>query len=212
MWHTVVGVVEDVNRRGLDEPAAPEVYRSPPQAGIPNAQLVVRTGGDVAGTVATLRRLVADLDESVPIEFNTLEAYVAESVNQPQFYTQLFSAFALMALVLAGVGVYGTMSYTVGQRTRELGIRLALGAEAGQVSGMVARQGLVVVGVGLLGGLVVAVAGARIVETFLFGVSVRDPLTYLSGAVILGLVAVTACWIPARRAGRSDPMRALRME
>ena len=212
VWHTVVGVVEDVNRRGLDEPAAPEVYQSPPQSGIPNAQVVVRTAGDLAGTVATLRRLVGELDTSVPIEFNTLDAYVAQSVNQPQFYTQLFGAFALMALVLAGVGVYGTMSYTVGQRTRELGIRLALGAEAGQITGMVARQGLAVAGVGLVGGLIVAGAGARIVETFLFGVSVRDPFTYLTGALILGLVAVAACWIPARRAGRSDPMRALRME
>ena len=162
--------------------------------------------------LSTDENFEADMTDSVPIEFNTLDAYVAQSVNQPQFYTQLFSAFALMALVLAGVGVYGTMSYTVGQRTRELGIRLALGAEAGQVTGMVARQGLAVAGVGLVGGLIVAGAGARIVETFLFGVSVRDPFTYLAGALVLGLVAVAACWIPARRAGRSDPMRALRME
>jgi ABC-type antimicrobial peptide transport system permease subunit len=133
-------------------------------------------------------------------------------VNQPQFYTQLFGIFALVALMLAGVGVYGTMSYTVGQRTRELGIRLALGAESRQVTGMVARQGMIVAAVGLVLGLVTAVAGARMLESFLFGVSARDPLTYASGSAFLGLVAVAACWIPARRAGRADPMRALRME
>jgi len=212
VWQTVIGVVEDVSRRGLDEPAAPEIYRSPPQSGIENAQIVVRTDGDMAGAVAHLRRIVGELDPTLPIEFGTLEGYVARSVNQSQFYTQLFSAFALMALVLAGVGVYGTMSYTVGQRTRELGIRLALGAEAAQVTGMVARQGLAVAAVGLAGGLIAATAGARIVESFLFDVGVRDPVTYLAGVLVLALVAMAACWIPARRAGRSDPVRALRME
>jgi predicted permease len=211
-WHDVIGVVADVNRQGLDEPATPEMYLSPLQSGITDAQIVARFDGDVAGTVAGMRSIVRDLDGTLPIEFSTMENYVAESVNQPQFYTQLFSVFALVALVLAGVGVYGTMSYTVGQRTRELGIRLALGAESGEVTGMVARQGLRVALVGTVLGLIAAAAGAQVLESFLFGVSARDPLTYAAGSLFLGAVAIAACWIPARRAGQADPMRALRME
>ena len=212
VWHTVVGVVADVNRQGLDEPATPEMYLSPLQSGIQNAQVVARTDGDVSETVAGMRAIVREMDGTLPIDFSTMDAYVAQSVNQPQFYSQLFSVFALVALVLAGVGVYGTMSYTVGQRTRELGIRLALGAESGEVTGMVARQGFRVAALGLVLGLIAAAAGARVLESFLFGVSARDPLTYAAGSLFLGVVAVVACWIPARRAGRADPMRALRME
>ena len=212
VWHDVVGVVADVNRQGLDEPATPEMYLSPLQSGITDAQVVARTDGDIAGTVAGMRLIVRDLDGTLPVEFSTIENYVQESVNQPQFYTQLFSVFALVALVLAGVGVYGTMSYTVGQRTRELGIRLALGAEAGDVTAMVARQGLRVAVIGLVLGLIAAASGAQVLESFLFGVSARDPLTYAAGSLFLGVVAVAACWIPARRAGRADPMQALRME
>ena len=211
-WYTVVGVVADVNRRGLDQPATPEMYFSPLQSGITNAQVVVRTEGDVQQTVGGMRALVRDLNATLPIEFSTMEDYVAQSVNQPQFYTQLFSAFALVALVLAGVGVYGTMSYTVGQRSRELGIRLALGAESGQIAGLIARQGLAVAGIGLAVGLIVAAVGAQVLESFLFGVSVRDPLTYMAGSLFLGGGAMAACWIPARRAGRADPMGALRGE
>ncbi len=212
VWHDVVGVVEDVNRRGLAEPATPEMYLSPFQSGITNAQVVVRTDGDIAGTVTGMRSAVHDLDAALPIDFRTVDEYVARSVDQPQFYTQLFSAFALVALLLAGVGIYGTMSYTVGQRTRELGVRLALGAQAGEVTRMVARQGLQVAAVGLALGLITAAAGARVLESFLFGISAHDPLTYVAGSLFLAAVAATACWIPARRAGRADPMRALRME
>jgi putative ABC transport system permease protein len=212
IWHRVVGVVADVNRQGLDQPATAEMYLSPMQSGIPNAQVVLRTQGDIEGTVAGMRALVRTLDGTLPIEFSTMEAYVAESVDQPQFYTQLLGIFALVALVLAGVGVYGTMSYTVGQRTRELGIRMALGAESGQVTGLVAREGMTVAVIGLAIGLLAAGAGAQVLESFLFGVSARDPLTYAAGALFLGAVAMAACWIPARRAGRADPMGVLRME
>ena len=211
-WRRVVGVVEDVNRQGLDEPATPEMYMSSLQFGIPNAQVVARTTSDAQEVVTGMRAIVRELDGTLPTDFSTMEAYVAESVDQPQFYTQLFTSFALVALILAGVGVYGTMSYTVGQRTRELGIRLALGAEANQVTGMVAREGIAVAALGLSIGLVGALTGARFLESFLFGVSAHDPLTYAAGALFLALVALAACWIPARRAGRADPMGALRME
>ena len=114
--------------------------------------------------------------------------------------------------ILAGVGVYGAISYTVGQRRRELGIRLALGAESGQVTGQVAREGMRTAVIGVTAGLLAAAAGAQVPESFLFGVSARDPLTYMAGALFLGVVAMPACWIPAGRAGRADPMDALRME
>jgi putative ABC transport system permease protein len=174
--------------------------------------VVARTEGRTEETVAGMRSIVRELDGNVPVEFNTLEGYVAASVDQPQFYTQLFTAFALTALLLAGVGVYGTMSYTVGQRTREMGIRLALGAQASEVTGLVAREGLVIAVIGVALGLIGAATGARVLESFLFGVSARDPLTYALGALFLGAVAMTACLVPARRAGRADPMGALRME
>jgi putative ABC transport system permease protein len=212
VWYTVIGVVGDINRRGLDRPASPEMYMTTLQAGINSAQVVVHTQANVAQTVAAMRRAVADLDGALPLHFSTLEEYVVQSTNQPRFYTQLFSAFAAVALLLAGVGVYGTMSYTVGQRTRELGIRMALGAQSSQVLGMVARQGMIVAGMGLTVGVIAALAGAKILESFLFGVSARDPLTYAGGASLLGLVALVACYVPARRAGRADPMRAIRSE
>jgi putative ABC transport system permease protein len=211
-WYTVVGVSHDVNRQGLSDPATAEIFFSSLQSGIENAQVVARTDGDTEQTVGAMRALVRELDGTLPVEFNTLEGYVAASVNQPQFYTQLFSAFALVALVLAGVGVYGTMSYTVGQRTREMGIRLALGARASEVTTLIAREGLVIAVIGMSVGLIGAAAGARVLESFLFGVSARDPLTYAAGALFLGAVAMVACWVPARRAGRADPMGALRME
>jgi predicted permease len=211
-WYTVIGVVEDVNREALDEPATPELFLPALQAGATTVQVVARTGGDLDRTVAGMREAVRELDGTLPVEFNTLEAYVAASVNRSQFYTQLFGAFALLALALAGVGVYGTMSYTVTQRTREMGIRLALGAEAGQVTRMVARQGLRITAAGLLVGLFIAALSARVVEGFLFGVSVRDPVTYGAGSMVLALVAMAACWLPARRAGLADPIGALREE
>ncbi len=211
-WYTVVGVVEDVNRQALDEPATPELFLPALQAGVTTAQVVARAGGDLERTVTGMRAAVQELDGTLAVEFSTMEAYVAASVNRSQFYSQLFGAFAVLALVLAGVGVYGTMSYTVTQRTREMGIRLALGAEASQVTGLVARQGLRITVVGLVVGLATAAASARVVESFLFGVSVRDPLTYAAGAVFLALVAMAACWLPARRAGLADPIGALRSE
>ncbi|MEM7415889.1 MAG: ABC transporter permease [Gemmatimonadota bacterium] len=211
-WYAVVGVATDVHRQALDEPATPEVFLSSLQRGVTNAQVVARTSGDIDETVASMRALVGRLDGTLPVDFNTMDEYVAESVNQSQFYTQLFGAFAAVALLLAGVGVYGTMSYTVGQRTREMGIRRALGAESSQVSAMVAKQGLLVTTLGLGVGLVAALVGARVLESFLFGISARDPLTYATGSMMLGVVAMIACWLPARRAGRADPMGALRTE
>ncbi len=211
-WYTVVGVVEDVNREALDAPATPELFLAALQVGVSTAQVVARAEGDLDRTVAGMREAVRELDATLPVEFSTMEAYVVASLNRSQFYTRLFGGFALLALLLAGVGVYGTMSYTVTQRTRELGIRLVLGAEAGQVTRMVARQGLWITAAGLLAGLVGATLASQVVESFLFGVSVRDPLTYAAGATFLALVAMAACWLPARRAGRADPIRALQSE
>ena len=159
-----------------------------------------------------MRERAWELDATLPLEFSTLEAYVGQSMTQPQFYTQLFTTFALVALLLAGVGVYGTMSYTVGQRTHELGIRVALGAESGQVLSMVARQGMSVAALGLGVGTLAALASARLLDSFLFGVSARDPMTYALGALFLGLVALVGCYVPARRAAGADPVRALRAD
>jgi len=211
-WYTVVGVSSDVNRSALTDPPPAEIYFSALQSSIESAQVIARTDGSLQETVSAMRSVVRELDAALPVEFNTLGGYVAASVNRPQFYAQLFAIFALSALLLAAVGVYGTVSYTVGQRRREMGIRLALGAEASKVTGMIVREGAIIALVGLSLGLIGAFAGTRLLESFLFGVSARDPLTHAAGALFLGATAMVACWIPARRAGRADPMGALRSE
>lgn len=211
-WYTVVGVAEDVHRVDLTSPIEPEIYFSAPQWGVETAQVVARTDGRNGSTIEAMRAAVAEMDPTLPVEFETMEGYVSATVNQPQFYTQLFSVFAFTALLLAAVGVYGTMSYTVGQRTREMGIRLALGAEASAVTAMVVRQGAAIAIGGLIVGLLGAGTLARLLESFLFGVGAHDPVTYAAGALFLGTTAMLACWIPARRAGRADPMGALRAD
>jgi putative ABC transport system permease protein len=209
----IVGVVEDVKLNGLNAPSVEEMYL--PQAQTPAATmwLVVRSGSNLQPLIAAVRQKVTEMDSSLPVaDVNSMESVLSASVAQPRLTTQFTGIFAFLALLLTAGGIYGVLAYSVTQRTHELGIRMALGAQRGEILRLVIMQGmsLVLAGVGL--GLAASLVLTRLLQTLLVGTSARDPLTY--GGVILVLVIVTlaACYIPARRAMRVDPMVALRYE
>jgi putative ABC transport system permease protein len=209
----IVGVVGDVRNRSLD--TEPKAAFYVPQSQVPFSQMavVVKTTTDPHSLITAVTREVAAMDKDVPVFLTrTMEEYISASVTTPRFNTTLLGIFAGVALILTMVGLYGVMSYSVAQRTNEIGIRLALGAQTRDVVSMVVMQGLRLVLVGLVVGLIGAFALTRLMSSLLFGVTTRDPLTFAAVAVLLGLVALIACLLPALRATRVDPMDALRCE
>lgn len=209
----VVGVVGNVHQQGLDRAVEPEVYVAFDQVPFRSMDLTVRTTDEPFSLAAGVREAVREIDPNLPVsDFRTVEQVVAESVSQPRFYMMLLTLFAAVALTLAAVGIFGVISFTVTQRTREIGMRMALGADARTVLGMVVRGGMRMVLVGLAIGLVLTFTLTRLVKGMLFGVAPTDPLTLLGVVLVLGGVALLACWLPARRATRIDPMVALRAE
>ncbi|HEX9000923.1 MAG TPA: FtsX-like permease family protein, partial [Blastocatellia bacterium] len=209
----IIGVVKDVHHASLREESGNEIYAPHSQAPFNTLTMVARTSSDPQALIASVRREVIALDSELPV-FNvrTLEETLSRSVAQPRFNTLLLAIFAGLALLLTAIGLYGVMAYSVTQRTRELGIRLALGAQRSNVLSLVIRQGMMLAGIGLGVGTVVAFALTRLMESFLFGVSATDPLTFGGIALLLAVVALAACFIPARRATKVDPMVALRYE
>jgi putative ABC transport system permease protein len=156
---------------------------------------------------------VASLDRDVPVyDAFTLESMVDRALGQPRFYVLLLTIFAALAVVLAVVGIYGVIAYTVQQRTREIGIRIALGASRERVVAMVVRRGLMLALAGITLGSAAAYAVSRVLQSLLYGVGARDPITFIAVAALLGVVAVLASWVPARRAARVDPLAAMRAE
>lgn len=214
----IVGVVADVKQAGLDVPAGTEIYFHYPQAaamgGIPNTMhFIVSTSRDPAALAQTARSAVWELDRTLPVaDLQTMTEAVGDALARARFLTSLLAVFAGLALLLAAVGTYGVMSYAVAQRARELGIRMAMGAEAGVVQRLVLSQGLRLAAVGLVVGMGGAWALTGILQSMLFNVNARDPLSFVAGPVVLAVVAVAACWIPARRATRVDPVTVLREE
>lgn len=212
-WATVIGVVGDVRHVGLSEPIRPTYYFPVPWLPWSTMTVVARTDGEPETMSGSLRQAVTRVDPAQPV-FNVrlYEQFVADSVATPRFNMWLLLVFAAVAVTLAAVGIYGVLAYAVGARIHEIGIRMALGARASDVPWLVLRQGLLMVGLGLGIGLAGAFAVSRVMDSLLFGISGRDPVTLVAVAVVLATVAVVACVAPAWRAARVDPMVALRYE
>ena len=209
----IVGVVGDIRNRTLNTMPKPAYYL--PQSQVPFSQMtvVVKTSTDPHSLVSAVTKEVAAMDKDLPLfSVKTMDEYLSSSVATPRFNTTLLSIFALVALILTIVGLYGVMSYSVAQRTNEIGIRLALGAQTRDVILLIVRQGLRLILLGLAFGLVGAFAVTRVISNLLFGVTAKDPLTFIVVALALALVGLFACYIPALRATRVDPMEALRCE
>jgi putative ABC transport system permease protein len=213
--YTVVGVVKDVKHVRLDGEAAPEVYFPYSQLAITwrGMTVVARTEAPPDQLAAALRSAVQELDKDQPIyNVRTLEGLIAKSVARPQFYLLLLGAFAGLALLMASLGLYGVMSYAVSQRAHEIGIRMAFGAQPRDALRLVIGAGVTLTLIGIAIGLLAAFALTRVMESLLFGVNATDPLTFAAVAFLLIAVAVLACYLPARRATKVDPIVALRHE
>jgi len=212
-WTTVVGVVADEKQDGMGVPVVPEVYVPLVQETQNSVSFVVRSAEDPAAMAAFAREQVHAVDKDLALtDVMTMKDLVHGSVKEERFRTSLLSGFAVMALVLAAIGIYGVLAYLVTQRTREIGIRMALGAQRQQLLGLVFRQGMAPVICGVAAGLAGALAATRLIRTLLFGVDSADLTTYAATAAILLVVAMCACYFPARRATRVDPLVALRDE
>jgi predicted permease len=216
-WFTIVGIVEDTKNLGTDKPAGTELYILEHQTvefGISSVKsFVVRTDGTPGSTMSGIRSAVAEMDPSIPIySMKTMGDIVGDSLVKPRFLSLLLGAFSLIAIALAAIGIYGVMAYAVTQRTQEIGLRVALGATTRNVLGMVLGQGLRMTVIGLAVGLGGAFFLTRVMASLLFEVSLTDPLTFVVVGVGLTAVGLLACFVPARRAARVDPMIALRYE
>jgi predicted permease len=210
---TIVGVVADVRSTGLDKEVEPELYLSARQVPgwVGTMTFAVRTQAAPASYSPAIRRIVRDVAPTQSVfQMMTMETVIAESVQGRKLILVLLGVFAAMALLLSAVGVYGVMSYGVSQRRREIGIRMALGARRAEISRMVLGHSVRVATIGLAIGVAIALAATGVLESMLFNVGKRDPLTFIVVPIVLVAVALVATWIPARRAARVDPMVTIR--
>jgi hypothetical protein len=214
-WIVVVGVVADV-RQGLEDAPKPEVYLSLRQRGYHqwhSPRLVARSTRSRTALIADVRAAMKEVDPALASnEFTALDQVVDRAVAPRRLITGMLGAFGIGALLLAAVGLYGTIAYSVSQRTRELGIRAALGARRGDVLRLVVGEGLRLTGVGLAAGFAAALFATGLLRSQLYGVTASDPMTYAITAAVLGFVSLLACVVPARRAAKVDPIVALRCE
>ena len=217
-WLTIVGVVQDVKQGGLEEETGTEIYFLYPQVArlgfAPRTMnMVVRSAGDPLAIASVVRNEIRQVDASLPVaNLTTMEEVLSGSLARPRFLTLLLGVFAGVALALAAIGTYGVMSYSVAERRQEIGIRMALGAQARSVQGMVLRQGFVTAAIGIAIGIVGAYVLSSMLQTMLFNVSTKDPMAFVSAPLALAIVALLACYIPALRATRVDPARVLKEE
>jgi predicted permease len=217
IWCTIVGVVEDTKNAGMDKPAGPELYFQVQHVANQflgsNISFVVRAANDATPLESSIRSVVRELDPTLPV-YNlwSMEEVVSKSMVQPRFLALLLATFSGIALFLAAIGIYGVMAYSVAQRTQEIGVRMALGARQLHVLRLIFGQSLGMLLIGTVIGLAGAFALTRLMRTLLFEITTTDPLTYVSVIGILTVVALLACYIPARRAAKVDPLIALRYE
>jgi putative ABC transport system permease protein len=218
-WATVVGVVKDVRENGFLAEIPPEMYFPYAQAGLSayytplDMSFVIRTEGDPLALVSSVRQVMRELEPAAPLaQIQSMDQVVAESISNRRFSTQLLVGFAVLALLLAGIGVYGVISYGVTQRTFELGLRIALGAQRGRVLRFVVGEGVRLAAVGLVIGIAGALAVTRLMRALFVEVSPGDPATVLAVTLVIAVVALLASWLPARRATVVDPMRAMHAE
>ncbi|HEX8337285.1 MAG TPA: ABC transporter permease [Pyrinomonadaceae bacterium] len=212
-WTEIVGVVGDVRYDNLTAEAEPTVYYPHPGLTYEFMTLVIRTAGDPAGMAPSVRREIAAIDPDQPVsDVRTMTQVMADTVGRARFNTLLLGIFAGLATLLAAVGIFGVMNYSVQLRTREIGLRMALGAQPRRVLMLILRQGLLLTLIGLGVGLAGALALSRVMSGLLYGVGANDPATFAAIVVVLGVVSLVACYIPARRATRVDPLIALKYE
>ena len=209
----IVGVIRDIKTNGLNAPVPDEVYYPLRQLGRPGMNVIARTSGDPAALQSVIRAAVAAVDKDQPISFfATLEANVATSLGTQRIVASLTTIFAALAFVMSVVGLYSVLAYAVSQRTAEIGIRMALGAQAAQVVRLIMRSGLQLVAIGLALGLAAAAGAARLIQALLFDIRPLEPLVYAAVAVTFAIVAALACLLPSLRASRIDPIIALRAD
>jgi putative ABC transport system permease protein len=217
-WYTIVGVVADVKNSGIDKPTGTAFYL--PHTQVPLFQnflrspyIAIRSAGAPSSIVSAVRRELREMDPALPLaKVRTMNEVMSATQSRPRFLAVLMTLFAGVALVLAAVGIYGVISYSVAQRTKEFGIRLALGAQHGTVVNLVLKRGVLLTLCGVALGLAGAFALTRFLSGLLFGLTATDPVTFIGVSLILGGIALIASYIPARRATKVDPLVALRTE
>jgi putative ABC transport system permease protein len=209
----IIGVVGDTKHLALDSENEEMAYWPQPELVYTYMTIVIRTHGEATSIAPAARNVIRNIDPEQPIgEVNTMEGLLATSIARSRFNTVLLAAFSLVALVMAAVGIYGVMSYSVQQRTHEIGVRMALGAQQKDVLGLVIKQGVVLGLLGVAAGLLVSFGLTRLIVSLLFEVAATDTKTFAAVATGLFLITLIACYIPARRATKVDPLVALRYE
>jgi predicted lysophospholipase L1 biosynthesis ABC-type transport system permease subunit len=212
-WTTIIGVIGDIKHGGLEEEMQPELYITYLQGAPVGPFIVLRTSGDPAALAETVRAEVRNIDKTIPIyDMRTMSTLRSESVSTRRFVMLIVAAFGALALGLAAIGVYGVMSLIVSERTREVGVRLALGAEPSQLLTMIVGQAAKLAGIGVVIGIAAALPLAPFLDSQLYGVKSFDPATFVSVPLALIVIAALAALVPARKAMRVDPVTALRFE
>jgi predicted lysophospholipase L1 biosynthesis ABC-type transport system permease subunit len=212
-WPAVVGVVSQVKYAGLDKPAEGTVYSPLDRRGSSSRYIVARTAADPQTVLPAVRQVIRDLDPTLPFsDTATMEEMVARSLERPRSLSLLVAGFAIVALVLSTIGIYGMMAYYVQQHTKDISIRLALGGSPRDVFRLIVGQGMKVVAIGVLVGIAAAFVATRLMSTLLFGVGATDASTFAAASVFLLTVALLACFVPAKRATGLQPAAVLRNE